>query len=160
MHGLRISRLLGALTALGTLLVISTASAQSIGLDVDGSMDQSDEKRDAENQGEDGVPNLTEFSVRPNQCVALRKGQVCYQRVLLHFKAPSTGDFCLHVEDNDEPVHCWTGVAAGRYRYELESSENVNFTLHDHTGRVAEAEVTIAWVYKSSGRRRTSWRIF
>lgn len=152
MYGLRIARVFNTLTALCTALIVSTASAQN--------PTQSSNLRSGGDHEGDQVSGLLEFNAKPNKCVALRKGQVCYQRVLLRFKSPVKGDYCLHAGNNDKPVQCWSNVNAGKYRYELESSENVNFTLHDSAGRVAVAVVTIAWVYKNSSRRRTSWRIF
>ncbi len=133
MYGMKITRIF---TALSTLLIVSSAGAQI------------------------GLQSGLEFNAKPNRCVALRKGQTCYQRVLLRFKAPETGNYCLLVEDRAEPVHCWSNVTFGRYRYEVESSKNVKFYLHNSEGRVAETDVSIAWVYKNRSSRRTSWRIF
>lgn len=121
---------------LGTLLLVSSASAQN------------------------NLPNLLEFSAKPNHCVALRKGLTCHQRIWLTFKAPQAGDYCLHVENQDKPLQCWSNVSSGKYRYRLESSENLTFYLHHKTDRVADVEVSIAWVYKNKGRTRNSWRIF
>ncbi len=152
MYGLRMARVFSTLTALCTLLFVSTVSAHN--------PLQSPNLRSGENHEGDRVSGLQEFNAKPNKCVALRKGQVCYQRVLLRFKARTKGDYCLHVENNVNPVQCWNNVTTGKYRYELESRENVQFALHDSAGRVAVAVVTVAWVYKNSARRRTTWRIF
>lgn len=100
------------------------------------------------------------LSAKPNKCVALRKGQVCYQRIRLQFKSMAQGDYCLLADRELTPLRCWTRVSEGKYEYQLASDSEVKFHLLDSASNtVASTQVTVAWVYKKS-RKRSTWRLF
>lgn len=100
------------------------------------------------------------LTVVPDKCVALRKGQTCYQRVKIRFKLDNTGNYCLYLNDNEQAEKCWSGVASGEYMHDVRSSENVEISLQKNSTVVAQTRVTVAWVYKNKPRRRSSWRLF
>lgn len=106
------------------------------------------------------VAEETLLTVKPDKCVALRKGQVCYQRLRLQFVTPHSGDYCLLASDKITPLRCWRAVNKGRHDYELSSDSAIEFTLTDSNNvPLSKAQVTIAWVYKKS-RKRSTWRLF
>lgn len=98
--------------------------------------------------------------VKPDKCVALRRGQICYQRVRLEFRSLVQGGYCLLASDQSAPLKCWTGVTQGKHFYQLASDSAIQFTLVDSANKtLAETQVSIAWVYKKS-RKRSTWRLF
>jgi len=101
-----------------------------------------------------------ELTVSPNKCVALRKGQLCYQTLRLRFNAIIEGDYCLKANNQEKPLKCWFSIKSAQYRYALASSEAIDFQVFNSNKRpVAAAKVNIAWVYKQS-RSRNRWRLF
>jgi hypothetical protein len=104
--------------------------------------------------------NDTSLSITPDKCVALRKGQVCYQTLRIKFIASTIGDYCLKIVDQPTPLQCWKQVNAADHRHALASNQAVEFeVVDDDLSTVATARVTIAWVYKQS-RSRNRWRLF
>jgi hypothetical protein len=105
---------------------------------------------------------IAQLQSKPNRCVALHQGQVCYQEVILYWHADRTGEYCLYQQQAQEPLHCWQAQASGEYRYAFASDTPVQMQLvsmNDKT-RLAEAQIDIAWVYKANTRRKTHWRLF
>jgi len=102
------------------------------------------------------------LQLKPNRCVALHQGQVCYQTIQLLWSAPQAGHYCLHQENVAQPLHCWQSVNAGEYRYEFASDTSVQLQLVDAQTKtvVAQAGLEVAWVYKANTRRQTHWRLF
>lgn len=103
-----------------------------------------------------------QLEVRPGNCVSLRQGLVCYQRIRLSWRAPSAGDYCLLADDNGAPIKCWSNARSGDALYSLEAKTDQQFhlALRDNATPLASASVTVSWVYKSKSRRRRSWRLF
>lgn len=100
------------------------------------------------------------LTLKPSKCVALRKGQTCYQRIKIQFVIDKPGDYCLRIDNKKEPLQCWTKTRKGNLFYNLVSSENRLFTLQTESREIAQSQVTIAWVYQNKSRRRSSWRLF
>ncbi len=98
----------------------------------------------------------------PKQCVAMNKGQVCYQDVVLQWRSVATGDFCVRSSQATEPLACWQGQRNGELALSVEATESVLFTLNDQPTdtKLAEAMMRVAWVYKQSRSKITSWRLF
>lgn len=102
----------------------------------------------------------TSLRVTPDKCVALRKGQTCYQTIRIKFIASAIGDYCLKQVGQPAPLQCWTQINKAEYRYSLASNQVVEFEVTDtDLSTIATARVTIAWVYKQS-RSRSRWRLF
>jgi hypothetical protein len=100
------------------------------------------------------------LSITPDKCVALRKGQTCYQTLNVNFIASENGDYCLRISNQTTPLQCWQGVSSLNYQYRLASKSDVEFEIIDEQQSiVASSSVTIAWVYKKS-RARSRWRLF
>lgn len=111
----------------------------------------------------DNVENQSaQLHIKPNRCVALHQGQVCYQTVQLTWSANQSGHYCLYQESADAPIFCWQGVAAGQHHYEFASATSVQLHLVNLPTKtpVATATIEVAWVYKANTRRKTHWRLF
>lgn len=101
-----------------------------------------------------------QLTVTPDKCVALRKGQTCYQTLRIEFTASDIGDYCLRIAGQSTTLQCWSGTKSAEYRYELAASRAADFEVIDASqSAVASARVTISWVYKQS-RSRSRWRLF
>ena len=101
------------------------------------------------------------LAVQPNKCVALRKGQKCYQKLNITFKASEPRDYCLYLEGNQIPIKCWINARQGNLNYALNSENSVQFILQNASGELmAVSQVTVAWVYSKRTRRKSSWRLF
>ena len=51
------------------------------------------------------------FTATPERCIALHKGQTCYQEVLFRWQTPASGEYCLILTDRQHQLTCWTGKA-------------------------------------------------
>lgn len=115
----------------------------------------------------------TSLIAKPDKCVSLRRGQLCYQRINLNWSADINGRYCIMASDRPTPLKCWSNSTRGKIIYSLESTENIDFQListpekadestnNSHADAVlSTATVTIAWVYNTKSRNRTTWRLF
>lgn len=99
---------------------------------------------------------------KPNRCVALHQGQVCYQDIVLFWQADHASEYCLYQQQAEQPLHCWRAVTSGQYSYAFASDSSVKLQLVNTQTKtvVAETLVEVAWVYKANTRRKTHWRLF
>lgn len=106
--------------------------------------------------------DAVQLQLKPNRCVALHQGQVCYQNIQLFWSANQAGNYCLYQQIGESPLHCWQGVAAGQYQYEFASDTLVQLQLVNMQTKasIATATIDVAWVYKANTRRKTHWRLF
>ena len=98
----------------------------------------------------------------PNQCVALSRGQACYQEVTLVWRSVEPGDYCVRSSQQTLPLQCWQNQQEGELALEVEADESVLFTLNDGPAdkKLAEALMRVAWVYQLKRRKIVSWRLF
>jgi hypothetical protein len=103
-----------------------------------------------------------QLQLKPQRCVALHQGQMCYQSVQLSWRAQQAGHYCIYQQKAETPVYCWRGVAAGQYQYEFASDASLEFQLVNAQTKIplATATLEVAWVYKANTRRKTHWRLF
>lgn len=108
------------------------------------------------------LPNAAQLQSKPNRCVALHQGQVCYQDVVLSWHVDQASEYCLYQQHAEQPLHCWQAVSSGQYRYAFASDSSVKLQLVNTQTKtlVAETLVEVAWVYKANTRRKTHWRLF
>jgi hypothetical protein len=108
------------------------------------------------------LANAVLLQLKPNRCVALHQGQVCYQDIQLLWSTPQVGHYCLYQQNSEQPLHCWQSVNAGEYRYEFASDASMQIQLVNAQTKtvIAQAELEVAWVYKTNTRRKTHWRLF
>lgn len=102
-----------------------------------------------------------ELMVKPQKCVALHRGQTCYQDVSLQWRQPTEGNYCLYQQEQSEPLQCWENQNQGELNYEQVSDKNVRYLLRrkGDSASLATVEVKVAWVYKTR-RNRNGWRLF
>lgn len=101
----------------------------------------------------------TVLNVKPAKCVAMNKGQICYQQLRFQFTAPQ-GDYCLVSKSQKTPLKCWRSAAAGEHQHPFQSDSDIDYRLiNEHDVTVANASVVVAWVYRKS-RARNRWRLF
>ncbi|HRH78693.1 MAG TPA: DUF3019 domain-containing protein [Cellvibrionaceae bacterium] len=107
---------------------------------------------------EDSAAQLT---AKPNKCIALRKGQACYQTLNFYWRTPSTGDYCLFAEGEHRPLHCWQGAGAPPFQYEFVGEQSQQFLIRTPAGdTLAQLDLVVAWVYTSGHRDSSGWRLF
>ena len=112
------------------------------------------------------VANATDIQasmkVSPEQCVAMRQGQVCYVSVQLSWQVDTPGNYCLYTVGESKALNCWINTAAGELKKSFDSKINLEFSLRRQNDSISltTAVVKMAWVHKKKGQPRKSWRIF
>lgn len=103
-----------------------------------------------------------QLDVTPERCIALHKGQICYLEVTFLWQHAKTGDYCLVNITNNKEIHCWQQSKNGQFSFDFQSAISHDFVLRSQkSGKVhANAQIPVAWVYKSSKRAKSTWRIF
>ncbi len=98
---------------------------------------------------------------KPQRCIGLRQGQVCYQKVLLNWQTNKVANYCLHKQKDKKPLQCWKNSDKGSYKFVFESPENIKVKLYDDNNRaLAETTISVSWVYKTRKPQQRSWRLF
>ncbi|WP_076408031.1 DUF3019 domain-containing protein [Shewanella sp. UCD-KL12] len=102
------------------------------------------------------------FTATPEQCVALHKGQTCYQDILFQWQTPKVGRYCLIQSKSQQELTCWDGQALQEYQYSFESDSTTSFSLirNDESQPLAEVKVVLTWVYKAPKQSQSGWRLF
>jgi len=109
---------------------------------------------------EHGAAEQFELIAKPNKCVALRKGEACYESIVLLYSAPKKSNFCLLREGDEEPLACWKNKDNAKYQYRLASNTSILFQIIDEDESIiADTTVNVVWVYRQS-RKRNRWRLF
>ncbi len=103
-----------------------------------------------------------EFDVKPNRCIALHQGQTCYQKLTFHWQTPASGEYCLFQNSKAEPVTCWAGREKKSFIQAFESDSSIIYQIRikDQTGNLSTVTVKVAWVYRSSRKSASGWRLF
>ncbi|WNO08646.1 DUF3019 domain-containing protein [Teredinibacter sp. KSP-S5-2] len=104
---------------------------------------------------------------KPKRCIALHRGQVCYQKIDMqwHYPDAQTTKICLYEVSEAQPIECWIKLSKGKIRINFESAHDKVYQLREGQKVLAESLVSVAWVYggnqnKKIDKRRRSWRIF
>ncbi|WP_065187809.1 DUF3019 domain-containing protein [Shewanella woodyi] len=102
------------------------------------------------------------FTATPERCVALHKGQTCYQDVLFQWQTPQVGSYCLVMSQSLHQLACWNGQAVQKYQYSFEGDSTTTFSLirNDEAEPLAEVKVVVTWVYKAPKQSQSGWRLF
>ncbi|WP_231731559.1 DUF3019 domain-containing protein [Colwellia sp. TT2012] len=105
---------------------------------------------------------LAQLKVTPKPCVALHKGQKCYLEVTFSWQHPKISNYCLVNTTRNQILKCWQQQATGEFDFDFQSTLTNDFSLrkHDSTVDLAQATIPVAWVYKSSKRAKSTWRLF
>jgi hypothetical protein len=106
--------------------------------------------------------NTIAFTATPERCVALHKGQICYQDVLFRWQTPSKGDYCLVMSKSGRQLTCWNGASLQEYHYSFEGDKTTSFSLitDDKADPLARVKVVVTWVYKAPKQSQSGWRLF
>lgn len=102
------------------------------------------------------------LSVKPDKCVALHKGQDCYQTVSFRWKTPAKGHFCLLEVGREQPLKCWDGQTAKSMKYEFAFAQTQTYQLvsREPKSLLQEIDISVNWVYTSKKRVSNGWRLF
>ncbi len=102
------------------------------------------------------------LKVRPVTCVALHKGQTCHKNLRFSWSSLPAGRYCLHASDNVNPLQCWQHNARINLTASYRSATKVRYELRQENSDapLAHAEVKTSWVYRTSRRSSSSWRLF
>lgn len=100
--------------------------------------------------------------VKPQRCVALRQGQVCYQDVVFNWRQPKTGNYCLVNLSTKYVLKCWQNTEQGTFNLDFQSTQSTNFALRAEEQDIdlSTIQITVSWVFKSSKRPKSSWKLF
>ena len=106
--------------------------------------------------------NQSILKVSPERCVALRQGQTCYQLVTFSWQQAQVGNYCLVELSTNKALQCWQQAQLGVFELDFQSRENKEFALRQQgqDENIATTVVTVAWVYKSSKRPKSNWKLF
>ncbi|QFU21881.1 DUF3019 domain-containing protein [Shewanella eurypsychrophilus] len=106
--------------------------------------------------------NSIAFTATPKRCIALHKGQTCYQDVLFRWQTPQSGQYCLVLNKDQRKLTCWNGKAIQEYQYSFEGDKTTTFSLihKDETQPLAQLKVVVTWVYKAPKQSGSGWRLF
>jgi len=105
------------------------------------------------------VPQL---KVTPKPCVALRKGQKCYLEVTFSWQHPKISNYCLVNSTTSKTIKCWQQQTTGQFSFDFQSRLSNDFALRlqESSVDIARTTIPVAWVYKSSKRAKSTWRLF
>jgi len=98
----------------------------------------------------------------PDRCVALHQGQICYQSIrFVWSQLDRSYDYCVIEKQTESALVCWLGGGASELKFEFGSDQSQTYQLKRNDGEViGDVEIVVAWVYKSSRKRSTGWRLF
>lgn len=102
------------------------------------------------------------LKVKPDKCIALHKGQTCYQKVWFSWRLDSDQQYCLYEVSRKVPLVCWEGSERRSFLYRFESSESRQYQIVQSEERklIAEVEIVLSWVYRSRRNSSRGWRLF
>ena len=102
------------------------------------------------------------FELSPSQCVAVRQGNTCYADVNIQWKSETNQNYCLYKAGDKTPIKCWNNVSQGQWVKEVQTKVDLEFLLKrkDSNQVIARTTLEVAWVYKKSLKRTSSWRMF
>ena len=105
---------------------------------------------------------LAQLKVTPKPCVALHKGQKCYLEVTFSWQHPQVSNYCLVNSTTNKTIKCWQQQARGEFSFDFQSTLSNDFALRNQKSTIdlAHTRIPVAWVYKSSKRAKSTWRLF
>lgn len=108
--------------------------------------------------------HVSTLTVKPERCIGLQQGQVCYATLKFKWTTPASGEFCLFDERQADPLVCWIGSTQEMFTQKFKSNTNVTFEIRRKNDReqlvLARALVKVSWVYKSNNSSTSRWRLF
>lgn len=98
---------------------------------------------------------------KPASCVALHRGQMCFQKIRFTWESDSSSSYCLYQDDLETALYCSESMK-NTYIHEYASESFQSFFLLDvESGDiVSRVKVNTAWVYRTGRRSSSGWRLF
>ena len=114
------------------------------------------------NGSDSSTTESIKLNVRPITCVALHKGQTCHKNLIFSWSTLPAGRYCLHSSDNLNPLRCWQHNAKTSLTAGYKSAREVRYELRVENSDtpLAHAVVKTSWVYRTSRRSSSGWRLF
>lgn len=102
------------------------------------------------------------LQVTPERCIALHRGQTCYLDVEFKWTLDVVDDYCLINTTTNELLRCWKQQKQGQHIHEFQSSQSNRFSLitRAESIEVGATKIEVAWVYNSTKRAKSGWRLF
>lgn len=102
------------------------------------------------------------FDITPSRCVALRQGQTCFQDVVFKWQQAHVGNYCVVELSTSEPLKCWKNTSSGELNIDFQSDKTLTYVLRkdEEPTNIASSTITVSWVFKSSKRPKSSWKLF
>lgn len=100
--------------------------------------------------------------LRPTQCVALHKGQTCFQKIQLTLHNKQQQRLCVFRSEAKEPLLCAEPAELKQLSITFEGKESLPFYVIEQAQQtiVASTLFEVSWVYRSSRKNSTDWRLF
>jgi len=100
--------------------------------------------------------------VSPQRCVALRQGQTCYQEVTFSWRLAQKENVCLINLLTKQVLKCWQNTEQGKFDLDFQSTQSTDFVLRAEKQDIdlSTTHITVSWVFKSSKRPKSSWKLF
>ena len=109
------------------------------------------------------VNDMFKLKVKPSRCIALHRGQMCYQKVKFSWNSPlDKGQYCLYQKTIEKPIVCWIDSDLLEYKLDFQSTKDAVFQVRKTTQdkALAETQVSVSWVYKRKKSKTKNWRVF
>lgn len=102
------------------------------------------------------------LTITPTRCVALRQGQTCYLEVEVTWNTLKKGDYCLINLTTGVLNRCWKNQSSGHLLLDFEGTNSNDFALREQAQStdLARAKIIVAWVFSSSKRNKSNWKLF
>ena len=97
----------------------------------------------------------------PASCVALHRGQLCFQNIRFTWVGDDDLNYCLYSDTHELLLSCGNGVKDEFvHEYSSETSEAFSLRVGVSGSTVASVTVNTAWVYRTGKRSSSGWRLF
>ncbi|HEY7774584.1 MAG TPA: DUF3019 domain-containing protein [Marinagarivorans sp.] len=99
--------------------------------------------------------------IKPQKCVSLHEGQICYQQVTFQWLSAKEQPLCLYLVGSSKPMTCATTSERISFTLDFKASNEQTFELRSSGGDiVSTATIEVVSVYKGKRRATTGWRLF
>ncbi|NCP63741.1 MAG: DUF3019 domain-containing protein [Paraglaciecola sp.] len=101
------------------------------------------------------------LDIKPQTCVSVHQGQMCYVQLIIHWQAGQSGEYCLFSSNQVTALQCWQSASQGNFVQDIATAESLQFSLKKGQAMtIAEAELKVSWVYTKKQKSSLSWRLF
>ncbi|MFK8075438.1 MAG: DUF3019 domain-containing protein [Granulosicoccus sp.] len=98
---------------------------------------------------------------KPTSCVALHRGQMCFQEIRFTWESDSSNSYCLYQNGIETALYC-SRSAKNSYihKYASESFQTFSLLEADSGITLSTVKINTAWVYRTGRRSSSGWRLF